>query len=335
VRHDAALFLCAAGAIVLHPVTGMTIGGVTIALLVLLLIVRSQTARGGPAYVRLLCVLVAGVAISIPYLHSVAPAGGAPMASIDFQPWYAVGLVADILPALALALWFLHRAADHADTADIFGARPVAAITLSGSGLLWVWFLFLLIVALVVNLTSNNETKFSFFMWLPLCVMATGCFERAWNWRSRRYIALFVLASATLPLNLLYYHQAVRDKSTLAVRDDERAAYQWIQANTPHDAVFIEADDAVRVPVLADRDDYWGTAAYAQNWNYPTGEMFARRAIRDHAFSSAGLSDSDAARLRDLQWPVFVISNTDSTGHAHVHNVFTAGSVSVSELSKD
>jgi hypothetical protein len=336
VRHDAALFLCAAGAMLLHPVTGMTIGGVTVALLLLLLIVRSQTARGGPSYVRLLCVLVAGIAITMPYLRSVAPAGGgAPMASIEFQPWYAAGLFSDILPALVLALWFLHRAADHTDTAEIFGARPVAAITLSGSGLLWVWFLFLLIVSLAVNLTSNNETKFSFFLWLPLCVMATGCFERAWNWRSRRYLALFVLVSATLPLNMLYYHQAVRDKSTLAVSDDERAAYQWIQEKTPENAVFIEAGDAVRVPVLANRDDYWGTAVYANNWGYPTGEMFARHAIRDHTFSPAGLSDADAARLRELQRPVFVISDADTIGLAHLQSAFKAGSVSVWQLSKD
>jgi hypothetical protein len=134
---------------------------------------------------------------------------------------------------------------------------------------------------------------------------------------------------------MLYYHQAVRDKSTLAVSDDERAAYQWIQEKTPENAVFIEAGDAVRVPVLANRDDYWGTAVYANNWGYPTGEMFARHAIRDHTFSPAGLSDADAARLRELQRPVFVISDADTIGLAHLQSAFKAGSVSVWQLSKD
>ena len=108
---------------------------------------------------------------------------------------------------------------------------------------------------------------------------------------------------------MLYYHHAVRDHSTLAISDDERAAYQWIETNTPRDAVFIEDDDIVRVPVLADRDDYWGTEAYARNWGYPAGEMSARRrTVRDHVFSAEGLSDADVARLKTLGRPVFVIS---------------------------
>lgn len=318
----------------LHPVTGMTITAVTIAVLMLLVTVRSQTARGGPSYARLLGVLIAGAAATFPYMRSVAPGGGsaAPLASLQFQPWVAVGLIADILPALVLALWFIRRAADHTDTAEIFGARPVAAVTLSGSGLLWVWFIFMLLVALSVDLSQNNETKFSYFLWLPLCVLATGCFERVWDWRSRKYFALLLLASATVPLHMLYFHQAVRDRSTLDVSGDERAAYQWIAKNTPPDAVFIEANDAVRVPVLADRDDYWGTEVYARNWNYPTGEMFARHAIRDHAFSPQGLSDADVARLHELGRPVFVISSAAAVEHAHLQGVFSAGSVSVWEL---
>ncbi|HKW15746.1 MAG TPA: hypothetical protein VJS69_14770, partial [Candidatus Krumholzibacteria bacterium] len=225
-----------------------------------------------------------------------------------------------------------HRAADHTDTADVFGSRPVAAITLSGSGLLGVWFIFALLVALTVDLPVNNENKFSFFLWLPLCVLATGCFERAWDWRSRRYAALLVLVSATLPLHMLYFHHAVRDKSTLAISADEQASYEWIASNTPRDAVFIEAGDAVRVPVLADRDDYWGTEAYARNWSYPTGEMFARHAIRDHAFSAGGLTDADVARLRTLGRPVFVISETAGGEHPGLHLVLSARSVFVWEL---
>jgi hypothetical protein len=318
-----------------HPVTGMTIAAVTTAVLVLLLIVRSQTARGGPSYARLLALLVAGVAVTIPYAHSVAPSGGnlAPMASEHFQPWFAVGLMADILPALVLALWFFHRAADHSDTADIFGARPVASITLSGSGLLWTWFTFMLLAALTIDLTSNNETKFSFFLYLPLCALAAGCFRTRVGLEIAPPRCAGAPGLATLPLHMLYYHQAVRDHSTLAISDDEHAAYQWIEKNVPRDAVFIEADDAVRVPVLADRDDYWGTAVYASNWGYPTGEMFARHAIRDHAFSAQGLSDADVARPARLGRPVFVISSGADGARAHLRSVFTAGSVSVWELS--
>jgi hypothetical protein len=336
IRHDAALFLCAAGTMLLHPFTGITLAAVTAAVLVLLLIVRSQTARGGPSYARLLGALVAGAAVTLPYVRTVAPASGsgASMAAVSFQPWFAIGLIADILPALALTLWFFRRAADHTDTPEVFGARPVDSLTLSGSGLLGVWFIFMLLVALTVDLPVNNETKFSFFLWLPLCVLSAGCFERVWDWRSRRYAALLVLLSATLPLHALYYHHAVRDHSTLAISDDERTAYQWIEKNTPRDAVFIEAGDRVRVPVLANRDDYWGIEAYARNWGYSIHEMAARRDVRDHAFSIEGLSGADVARLQVLGRPVFVIATDGNHNDAHLRRRFAGAHITIFEVTE-
>jgi hypothetical protein len=90
--------------------------------------------------------------------------------------------------------------------------------------------------------------------------------------------------------------------------------------------------DAVRIPVLADRDDYWGTEAYARNWSYPTGEMFARHAVRDHAFSPGGLTNADVARLRALGRPVFVISNPGSGEPPHLHSVLVVRNVVVWKL---
>lgn len=336
IRHDIALFLAVAGAMLLHPVTGITIAAVTIAVLALLLLVRSQTARGGPSYGRILSCLAAGIAVTIPYVRSVSPARGSgeAMASVAFQPSFAIGLIADLLPALVLALWFLRRPTEHTDSAELLGARPVDSLTLSGSGLLCMWFLFMLIVALTVDLSVNNETKFAFFAWLPLCALATGCFERVWDWRSRRHVAVVLLLSATLPLHMLYFHHAVRDRSTLEIAQAERAAYEWIRHNAPRDAVFIEANDNVRVPVLADRDDYWGTAVYAHNWGYPVAEMSARRELRDHVFSGEGPTDDDVLQLRVLGRPVYVISSANERlqANSRLRGVFTTSQVAVWEV---
>jgi hypothetical protein len=308
VRHDAVLFFCAAGTMLLHPMTGITLAAVTAAVLALLLLVRSQTARGGPSYARLVGILAAGVAVTVPYVRSVAPGKGSDaMAFFSFQPVFALGLVADILPALVLAILFLRHAGEDTDTPERLGARPFLGLTLSGTGLLVAWFLFMLVVALTVDLTSNNETKFSFFLWLPLCALAVGYFDRAWESPSRRRLVLAVVASATLPLHALYFHHAVRDRSTLAISDQERAVYQWIEKSTPRDAVFIEESDNVRVPVLGDRDTYWGTEVYAHNWGYPPAEMSARRDLRDHIFSKDGPGDDDILQLRGLGRRVFVI----------------------------
>ena len=339
IRHDLVLFLAVAGAMLLHPVTGITIAAVTTAVLALLLLVRSQTARGGPSYGRILLCLAAGFAASVPYVRSVAPAGGSggAMASLAFQPSFAVGLFADILPALVLALWFLRRPADHTDSPDLLGARPVDSLTLSGSGLVCVWFIFMLLVALIVDLPVNNETKFAFFAWLPLCALATGCFERVWDWRSRRYAAVLLLLSATVPLNMLYFHHAVRDRSVLDLGPGESAAYEWIKRNAPRNAVFIEAGDRVRVPVLGDRDDYWGTEAYARNWGYPVAEMSARRALRDHMFQGGGPTEDDVLQLRVLGRPVYVIAaaNEQLRHNAHLRGLFTTSQVTVWEVVMD
>ena len=307
-RHDAAFTLCVAGALAMHVVAGVTLALATALVLAFLLSIRAQPSRGGPGYARLLGWIALGVAVTIPYLRSVAPrdGGGGPAAGLAFQPAHAVGLLADILPALVLALVFFHRSGEHRDT-EVLGARPFTELSLSATGMLALWTLWVLIVALTVDLTTNNETKFAFLLQLPLAAFAVGTFERLWSNPRARRAALAVVASATLPLHLLYYHHAVRDASTFTVSEPEQAAYAWIRTNAPRNAVFIEENEIVRVPVLAARDLYWGTEAYARNWGYPANEVTARKQLRNAVFSPAGPSAGDLARLRSLQRRVFVV----------------------------
>ena len=315
-RHDAAFVLCIAGSLAMHVVTGATLAFATALVLILLLFIRAQPSRGGPAYARLLVWVIFGAAVAIPYLRSVAARnGGGPAVGLAFQPAYAVGLLADILPALVLTLVFFHRSREHRDTQEILGARPFAELSLSASGMLALWALWVLIGALTVDLTTNNETKFAFLLQLPLAALSVGAFERLWSHTRARRAALAVVASAALPLHLLYYQHAVRDASTIVISEGERAAYAWMQANAPHDAVFLEEDDMVRVPVLASRDLYWGTETYARNWGYPADEVTARRRLRDAVFSAAGPSADDLAPLRSLQRRVFVVYRMDGRMH--------------------
>jgi hypothetical protein len=122
---------------------------------------------------------------------------------------------------------------------------------------------------------------------------------------------LLGVLSATLPLHMLYFHHAVRDRSEFVVTEDERAAYDWIAANTSPDAVFIEEGDRTRIPVLAHRDLYWGTETYARQFGYPAAEINVRRELRDHVFSPAGLGPDDVMQLRALGRRAFVISAPD------------------------
>lgn len=307
-RHDVAFILCIAGATVLHLVTGITMAVVTALVLAILLMIRAQPSRGGPSYTRLVGCLALGIAVTIPYIHSVLPrTGGDAAVGFAFQRAYALGLLADVLPALVLAFVFLGRAGEHRDTPERLGARPFAELSLSGTGMLLLWTLLMGIVALTVDLTTNNETKFAFLLQLPLAAFAVGAFERFGSTPRSRRIAWLCVASATLPLHMLYFHHAVRDASRIEIGDQEKVVYAWIEAKAPADAVFIEENDVTRVPVLASRDLYWGNETYAHNWGYAQDEMLARRRLRDAMFSEAGPSAEDLERLRSLGRHVFVV----------------------------
>jgi hypothetical protein len=173
-----------------------------------------------------------------------------------------------------------------------------------------------------VDLTTNNETKFAFLVLLPLAAFSVGTFERAWDGARARRALILAVASATLPLHLLYYHHAVRDPSELTVGDQQRAVYAWIAGKTPPNAVFIEEQDLVWVPVLASRDLYWGTEGYARNWGYPAAEVAARRSLRDAVFSEEGIGEEDILHLRALDRPVFVIYRMKEDDLINAHERF-------------
>jgi hypothetical protein len=323
-RSDLAFVLSLAGATLFHPMIGITLAVVTALVLALLLLIRAQPAAGGPSYGRLAGWIALALAATLPYVRSVMPregTGGA-SAGFAFQPAVAVGLLSDILPALVFAMLFFRRAGSHRDTPETLGARPFADLSLSASGMLAAWGLLVLVFALAVDLTTNNETKFAYLALLPLAVFAVGGFERAWDSRRARRAALLAVASASLPLHVLYFHHAVRDASVFAVSEQERAVYNWIGKSTPRNAVFIEENDLVRVPVLASRDLYWGNEVYARNWGYPRAEMEARRRLRDAVFSKEGPGEVDIMQLRALGRRVFVIYRMKENDLINAHERF-------------
>jgi hypothetical protein len=250
--------------------------------------------------------IAVALAAAAPYLQSILPrAGRGASVAFAFQPSHAVGLLFDVLPALVVVVVFTRRA--RRDAVDVPGAPALAATGPGVAGLLWLWALLAATVALTVDLTTNNETKFAFFVFLPLAALSAGAFDRAWDSARRRAGAILLVVSAGIPLHALYFSHAVRESSVFEVSHAERAAYGWIRGHTPRDAVVVDNYDDVRVPVLASRDVYWGSEGYARNWGYPHDEMVARRRTRDAVFSDDGPSDAELARLRQAGRPVFVV----------------------------
>jgi hypothetical protein len=299
------------------------------------------------------------LALSAPYLYTVLPRGGGPESvRLAVQPRHLLGLFADVLPALVLAVPFLRWSVRRGEAAEGEGDAPApprragadtiltgrlySDFSLSATGLVFFWFLGVAVAAAVIDLPTNNETKFAYLLFIPAGAFAAGGLERLWLARRGRGFAIALALAAALPLNAIYFYHAWRDATVFPLHDDERAAYAWIARATPRDAIFIEEDDIVRVPVLAGRDQYWGNEAYAYNWGYPAEEITRRRSVRDAVFAQGGLSEEAAAELRALERPVYVVyrrqdgdvidANERFVGDARYAGHFAAPRIAVFEL---
>ncbi len=110
-----------------------------------------------------------------------------------------------------------------------------------------------------------------------------------------------------MPLNALYFAGAFADRSKFNRTLSEISLYDWIRKTTRDEALFLEADDIVRIPVLAGRDQYWGTEAYAHIWGYPPDEIEARRSLRDAIFGEKELTDDLLEHAAALRRPFYVV----------------------------
>jgi hypothetical protein len=245
-----------------------------------------------------LTLLAAGIAL--PYITSVLPGNGVGgSASFGLQKGQIIGVFSCMLPALIPAIWYLMRSED-----------PVATDRgLNATGVLTVWAAFVLVIALAVDLPTNNETKFAFPLYLVLSALAVGGFDRWMDGGTRRRLNGIVIyvALCTVPLNTVYFYGAFRDRSQFVVTPSELSIYEWIRKMTRDEAMFLEADDIVRIPVLASRDQYWGTEAYAHNWAYPENEMIPRRALRDAVFGDGEMADTEFEHAALLERPFYVV----------------------------
>jgi hypothetical protein len=327
--HSALFVLALAGVMYLHIVIGVMAVAGALVLLALLVLVRSHTGDGAPSYPSITVLALVAVALAAPFIYAVMPReGGGQAVGFGLQPGYVVGLLSSILPAVILSIPFLRwqgtedewrrlgRRDDAVEPAGggeaprppggVLVGRLFGELSVSGSGIVAMWTLIVLLAALVTDLPTNNETKFSFLLFLPLAGFAVGGIDRLWDTRRGRIVAVAVVVASTAPLNGIYFYHAFGDESTFEIADDEAAAYDFIEGASPVDAVYFDSDDFVRIPVLGSRDLYWGNETYAFNWGYPTAEVRRRREIRDSVFNDA-LRSEHIHELRSLGRPVYVM----------------------------
>lgn len=298
--HGAAFVIAVAAVLLLHLIMGFALIVPFIGAFVIESATRTRRRITVSREDIVLFLLVAlALAIAFPYVRSVMPTGERSSSyGFALQPLHLVGIVSGILPGILILI-------------PVFGTRRESDFPRRPEDrFLAAWSATLLVLALVVNLPTTNESKFVYPLFIPLAAASAAGFAALLD-RRRPVFALLYLLLATLPLNAVYFSNAFRDTTAFTLADDEKSFYELISAGSAADAVFLEDRDLVRIPVLAGKDQYWGTEAYAHNWSYPDAEMARRRALRDRVYEGEGWRNEDALEVETLERPFYIVCRLD------------------------
>lgn len=289
------------GVLFLHLIVGITLAAAIVVTIAAVLVFRDRGENGEMGQVLWQAAVTAVmVAIALPYLISIQPENGL-VAAVGFSVRLpqVIGVLACVLPALLPAVWYLLR-----------GESPrLASGGFSASGVLAIWAAAVLVMAVLIDLPTNTEILFSFPLHIALSALAVGALD---HWvvrgtaRAARSAVVYVLL-CTIPLNTVFFASAFRDDSRFVITGSESSLYDWISKYSRKEALFLEADDTVRIPVLAARDLYWGAESFARNWGYPEAEMSARLALRDAVFGTGDIPDDLFRHAARLDRPLYVV----------------------------
>jgi hypothetical protein len=289
------------GVLFLHLIVGITLVAAIVVTIVAMLVFRDRGESGAAAPV-LWHTAVTGVvvAIALPYLVSIQPENGmAAAVGFSVRLQQVTGILACALPVLLPAAWYLLRGE----------SVRRASGGLSAAGVFAIWAAVVLVMAVLIDLPTNGEIQFSFPLHIALSALAVGALDR-WIVRGSKRVArsavVYVLL-CTIPLNAVFFASAFRDESRFLITRSESSLYDWISKYSRKEALFLEADDNVRIPVLAARDLYWGAENYARSWGYPESELNARRALRDAVFGSGDIPDELFRHAARLDRPLYVV----------------------------
>jgi len=287
--------------------TGLLVLAVTLAGLGFQHAIRAHPEKGGPQYATLMGLALAGSAVTIPYLITAMPNGGPPV-DLGWQgsgafSWHLVGVMLLAAPFLG---WQPRRDDPPPGEREIVTGRLYAGFSFAAAGMLYAWWLGMIVVGLFVSV--RGDAVFTWLLFVPIAVFAAGGLERLWQTRGGRALAIvLVIVCVVTPANIDAIERATSKRDRPEISEHERAVYHWIEQSSPRDAVFFDLDDIVRIPALGGRDLYWGSEAGARLRSYKNDELVARRRMRDAVFSDSGISMAQARTLQALRRRVFLV----------------------------
>jgi hypothetical protein len=248
------------------------------------------------ALLPLIAVFAAVAVLLSPYL-AITTLGKQKAMAPGFSPlaigtWLLSGLL--LVPAGMGWLWRMR--------AHVPGARDllVFAVLLTAAGLsLW--------------LPGNNQSKFFNLLFLLLAApagLAVVAIRRRARGMARRLVDL-TLAVAVVPTVVMSIWAFATERAQFGTgwehpQAGELEGMRWVALHTAADAVFLDADLSLDVPVRAGRTVMSGGERWEQNWCYPPPALADRR----RAASELGALDPPSPEvvtfLRTLGRPVFV-----------------------------
>ena len=290
------------GVLFLHLVVGITMVVATVVTIVVSLLFRGPQ-NGEERFLPVLlqgAITIGAVALAFPYIQSIQPNSGAGGAfGFAIQTHQVIGILACALPVLIPAAWYLLRGE--------YALRPGGG--LSASGAIAVWASVVVLMAVVIDLPAREEILFSFPLHIALSALAVGALDR-WMTKGtyrRAFITWTYVLMCTVPLNALFFTSAFRDNTEFVITRTESSLYNWITKFSHKTALFLEADDIVRIPVLASRDLYWGAEKYSRVWRYPEADVAARRALRDAVFGTGEIPEELFRHAASLNRSLYVV----------------------------
>ncbi len=247
--------------------------------------------------VPLIVVFVAVVALLSPYLavttigkHQAMAPGFSRLALFT---WLLSGLL--VVPAGMAWLW---RARSR-----VSGARDllVFAMLLTAAGL-------------SISLPGQNQSKFFNLLFLLLAAPAgmawVDLIARLRGTSRRVLVALLAIAVIPTCVTALWAFGTERGQFGAAWEhpvEGELEGMRWALARTPADAIFVDPDLSLDLPVIAHRSVMTGGERWEQNWGYARHALDARRRAALELGALAVPAPEVSAFLTRLGRPVFVI----------------------------
>jgi hypothetical protein len=295
------------GIFLFHGVVALSATPVLFATMAVALILRRRWRwLPGPARMAgLAAAMAGGILLGLPYLWGLLRGWTAPGTSLRHSaltlrpaiPW-------TIATSLAVVAWLawgpLRRACRE--------SRPGPVLVAIGAAITTAF-------TLVVHLPVDNESKFIFQILFLLALLAGAAFH-PWLTRlvSRRgrpgataiFAVLFVVGPV---LTVVGYaaDPAGRTSSRLRPTPAERTLYEWIRERTETNAVFLDAQQRDLIMVLGRRRLYLGTRTGTDQFAFPAQEVSRRQALMDDLYGPCRDPKGDAATLRTLGCPVYVV----------------------------